>query len=140
MGDRHLDLRAPREDRGLKAAGRTKDCSAESGFSTCTADGFCFPTAGEPSPEKECIETSQCVCYPGYLGGTCAIACRTDRDCPVQPDTGLQMICPGPSDAVIPTYSFCAVPCGITDACATLGLVCGTDPIAGASAVCTTPS
>lgn len=115
----------------------TQDCSAnEAGFSHCNPDGFCLPKEGESDPAKACKPTSQCICYPGYAEGTCAIGCREDADCPVQTDTGIPMICAGPPDAVIPSLSFCSVPCSTQADCSVLGLVCGTDPLAGATNVC----
>lgn len=115
------------------------DCSKnEVGFGHCHADGSCLPNEGEDNPASACTPTSQCICYPGGDVGTCAIGCRTDADCPVQTETGIQMICAGPSDAAIPSYSFCSVPCSTTADCGPLNLECTTDALAGTKKVCDT--
>jgi len=108
----------------------------EAAFPFCQADGYCYPDAVEPDPVGACEPDSTCTCYPNAQDGTCAKECHADGDCPVQSDTGIQMICPGPSEAVIPTVGFCAVPCEVTADCAPIGLECSDDVVASRTLVC----
>lgn len=111
----------------------------EAGFGACHADGSCQQGAAEPVPEEACVAAATCVCFPkAGSGGTCRIACQSDADCPVQPDTGTKMVCPCCEGATIPAFGFCAVPCegpGAAD-CAELALGCSTTKTVDGLHVC----
>jgi hypothetical protein len=112
----------------------------EAAYDECDPSGHCLPYEVEAEPAAVCTADNKCTCHPETsTGGTCRIACTSNADCPVQVETGVQMICPADEAAVvIPASSYCGVPCDVggDSVCAPLGLVCDPTLVVQGRAMC----
>lgn len=112
------------------------DCASNPfGWKHCQKDGVCYPYSGPADPTALCTSTTPCSCYPTDGHGTCSIACEKDADCP-KTSTGVQMVCPESGASAIPSFSFCALPCGSGGDCASVALTCSASVKAGTTPLC----